>query len=137
MSGCVRPYDSPCRYGGEEFLIVLPGCDIANATLRAEEIRGAFSTMPFQIPEGVLNVTCSLGVTASSGTAGFRLLGGGTGSLTCFMSSAIADRVHPLSRSRAAPGIFRTLSAREPCPVPLRRGTTPLCKVSHHISGGR
>ncbi len=71
MSACVRPYDSPCRYGGEEFLIVLPGCDIANATVRAEEIRGAFSTMPFQIPEGVLNVTCSLGVTASSGTAGF------------------------------------------------------------------
>jgi len=71
MSACVRPYDSPCRYGGEEFLIVLPGCDIADATLRAEEIRGAFSMKPFQIPEGVLNVTCSLGVTASSGTAGF------------------------------------------------------------------
>ena len=65
------PTTAPCRYGGEEFLIILPGCDIANATMRAEEIRSAFSTMPFQIPEGVLNVTCSLGVTASSGTAGF------------------------------------------------------------------
>jgi diguanylate cyclase (GGDEF)-like protein len=71
ISACVRPYDAPCRYGGEEFLIVLPGCDIADATMRAEEIRGAFSATPFQIPEGVLNVTCSLGVTASSGAAGF------------------------------------------------------------------
>ena len=71
MSACVRPYDAPCRYGGEEFLIVLPGCDLADATLRAEEIRRAFSAASFQIPEGVLNVTCSLGVTASSGAAGF------------------------------------------------------------------
>lgn len=71
MSACVRPYDAPCRYGGEEFLIVLPGCDLADATMRAEEIRRAFSATSFQIPEGVLNVTCSLGVTASSGAAGF------------------------------------------------------------------
>jgi two-component system, cell cycle response regulator len=71
MSLCVRPYDSPCRYGGEEFLIVLPGCDLAGATMRAEEIRSAMATVPFHIPEGVLSVTCSLGVTASSGDAGF------------------------------------------------------------------
>lgn len=71
MSLCVRPYDMPCRYGGEEFLIVLPGCDLAGATIRAEEVRSALAAPPFQIPEGVLSVTCSLGVTASSGDAGF------------------------------------------------------------------
>jgi len=71
MGLCVRPYDSPCRYGGEEFLIVLPGCDLENATMRAEEIRSALAATPFQIPEGVLSVTCSLGVTASSGDADF------------------------------------------------------------------
>jgi diguanylate cyclase (GGDEF)-like protein len=71
MSLCVRPYDSPCRYGGEEFLIVLPGCDLAGAAVRAEEIRSALAAAPFHIPEGVLSVTCSLGVTASSGEAGF------------------------------------------------------------------
>ncbi len=71
MAACVRPYDAPCRYGGEEFLIVLPGCDLAGATLRAEDIRFTMAATPFQISEGVLNVTCSLGVTASSGDAGY------------------------------------------------------------------
>jgi two-component system cell cycle response regulator len=71
MTGCIRPYDAPCRYGGEEFLIVLPGCDLTDATTRAEEIRAAIAAPAFQIPEGTLNVTCSLGVTASPGQAGF------------------------------------------------------------------
>jgi len=71
IATCVRPYDAVCRYGGEEFLIVLPGCDLADATLRAEQIRAAIAASPFRIPEGDVNLTCSLGVTASSGPAGY------------------------------------------------------------------
>jgi diguanylate cyclase (GGDEF)-like protein len=71
IAACVRPYDAPCRYGGEEFLIVLPGCDLAGATLRAEQIRSTVAATPFPIPEGSLNITCSLGVTASSTAGGF------------------------------------------------------------------
>ncbi|HKW99965.1 MAG TPA: diguanylate cyclase [Bryobacteraceae bacterium] len=66
MGACVRTYDSPCRYGGEEFLIILPGCDLEGAVLRAEEIRSALAGAPFQIPEGSLAVTCSLGITSTS-----------------------------------------------------------------------
>jgi two-component system cell cycle response regulator len=71
ITSCVRPYDAVCRYGGEEFLIVLPGCDLADATLRAEQIRAAIAASPFPIPEGDVNLSCSLGVTASSGPAGY------------------------------------------------------------------
>ena len=67
MVACVRSYDSVCRYGGEEFLIILPGCDVAAATLRAEGIRLAVAKDTFQIPEGPLGITCSVGVAASSG----------------------------------------------------------------------
>jgi two-component system, cell cycle response regulator len=71
ITTCVRPYDAVCRYGGEEFLIVLPGCDLADATLRAEQIRAAMAASPFQIPEGNVNLTCCVGVAASSGPAGY------------------------------------------------------------------
>jgi diguanylate cyclase (GGDEF)-like protein len=71
MSACVRPYDAPCRYGGEEFVIIMPGCDLANATERAQQICSAIAGAPIHIPEGVLNLTCSIGVTATSGPAGF------------------------------------------------------------------
>lgn len=67
MVACVRSYDAVCRYGGEEFLIILPGCDIAAAMLRAEGIRLAVAKDAFQIPEGPLDITCSVGVAASSG----------------------------------------------------------------------
>jgi two-component system, cell cycle response regulator len=67
MVACIRSYDSVCRYGGEEFLIILPGCDIAAATLRAQGIRLAVAKDTFQIPEGPLDITCSIGVAASSG----------------------------------------------------------------------
>jgi diguanylate cyclase (GGDEF)-like protein len=68
---CVRPYDSVCRYGGEEFLIVLPGCDLADATLRAEQIRATMAATPFQIAESNINLTVLLLVAASSGPDGF------------------------------------------------------------------
>jgi diguanylate cyclase (GGDEF)-like protein len=71
MSACVRPYDAPCRYGGEEFVIIMPGCDLANATERAQHICAAIAGTPIHVPEGLLNLTCSIGVTATSGPAGF------------------------------------------------------------------
>lgn len=71
MAACIRPYDAPCRYGGEEFVIVMPGCDLADAIARAEEIRAQVAATPIHVPEGPVNVTCSVGVTATSGPGGF------------------------------------------------------------------
>ena len=63
MRGCVRPYDAVGRYGGEEFLIVLPGCDVARAMSRAEELRQVVGKEPVETTEGMIPVAISLGVT--------------------------------------------------------------------------
>lgn len=47
MSAATRQYDSPGRYGGEEFLIVLPGCNARDGCAQAERVREAFVREPF------------------------------------------------------------------------------------------
>ncbi|MDA0660591.1 MAG: diguanylate cyclase [Planctomycetota bacterium] len=58
----VREADIVCRYGGEEFAVLLPYTDIAQAAIVAEELRQAIAQLKF--PE--LSVTASLGVSAIS-----------------------------------------------------------------------
>ncbi len=63
LRGLVRPYDAVSRYGGEEFLIVLPGCDETNAAAHAERLRQAVERMTVETPMGQVQVTTSFGVT--------------------------------------------------------------------------
>jgi two-component system, cell cycle response regulator len=63
LSSSVRPYDGVGRYGGEEFLVVLPGCDEDCLRARAEAIRMAFAGGPVYLPNMTLTVTASLGAT--------------------------------------------------------------------------
>ena len=67
MRSSVRSYDTVGRYGGEEFLIVLPGCDISGAMIRAEALRMAVGREPIETPEGMVAVTMSVGVTVGGG----------------------------------------------------------------------
>lgn len=67
MLSSVRPYDAVGRYGGEEFLIVMPGCDISAATRRARGLHDAIGKEPVDAPEGMIPVTLSLGVTVGGG----------------------------------------------------------------------
>lgn len=68
MGSCVRLYDSLGRYGGEEFLAVLPGCDFEGAAVQAERLRRILDATPFEIEEVPIRVTCSVGcVTQLSG----------------------------------------------------------------------
>lgn len=59
-----RPRDLTCRFGGEEFVVIMPDTDPEAAILIAERLRGAIAGGPFKI--GVaredLVVTCSVGV---------------------------------------------------------------------------
>lgn len=64
MQGHVRGEDIPCRYGGEEFILILPGADREGAFKRAEQIRAEVESN-LQVPydNGFLPpVTISLGV---------------------------------------------------------------------------
>ena len=59
-----RPYDSIGRYGGEEFLVILPNCDIEAAGRTAERLRESFSKAPLKTTEGSFKITMSFGVSA-------------------------------------------------------------------------
>lgn len=65
MTLSVRGYDVVGRYGGEEFLIVVPGADMAATLGLAERIRKTFESAPIATKEGDIKITASLGVAAS------------------------------------------------------------------------
>jgi diguanylate cyclase (GGDEF)-like protein len=67
MRQSTRPYDRIGRYGGEEFLIVVPGCDLAAAAQAAQRVRSEMTQNPFLLSDGsTIQVTISIGVAAKS-----------------------------------------------------------------------
>ncbi len=59
-----RDYDWSARLGGEEFVVVLPQTEITGARTVAERLRKAVSDTPFQISQGDLHITVSIGMSA-------------------------------------------------------------------------
>lgn len=60
----LRPYDSVGRYGGEEFVVICPGCGRSAAAAVGERIRALFDGKPVETAESPIDVTISLGVVA-------------------------------------------------------------------------
>ena len=61
ISGAMRPYDSIGRYGGEEFLAILPGCDEDCTQSQAERMRLAICQDPMTIDDRKHSLTASFG----------------------------------------------------------------------------
>jgi diguanylate cyclase len=57
-----RDMDLPCRYGGEEFAVILPATDTTGACVVAERIRKAVEETAIACEGKQLRVTCSLGL---------------------------------------------------------------------------
>lgn len=68
LRGNMRPYDAVGRYGGEEFLVVLPNCDLEQATIQAERMRQKLHSSAMLIDGAEMRVSASFGVTVSDGS---------------------------------------------------------------------
>lgn len=66
----VRKIDIPCRYGGEEFAIILPATDLNTSAQVAERLRLAIEEKPLINGEHTIQLTASLGVDIFKGHEG-------------------------------------------------------------------
>ena len=64
LRGAMRSYDSLGRYGGDEFLAVIPGCDRAGAARFAETFRARLDRKAINTPEGLIPISVTLGVAS-------------------------------------------------------------------------
>lgn len=60
----LRKTDFIARFGGEEFVVLLPSTPIEGGRQLLESLRGSVEKIPFHFKGEPLNITCSVGVTA-------------------------------------------------------------------------
>ncbi len=103
VAAMVRPYDSVGRYGGEEFLIVAPGCGAAETWELAERVRTHVARCSIMAAGAAVNVTLSLGVaTADCASEVEKVLSG---------ADAAMYRAKAAGRNRVEPCLGRAASA--------------------------
>lgn len=66
MKESVRPYDVIGRYGGEEFVVLLPDTNLEQSLVVAERIRNSMCRVPFEFEGAAIPLTASLGVSCSN-----------------------------------------------------------------------
>jgi len=74
MKNNLRLYDSIGRYGGEEFLLVLPGCSQDEAVIIADRIMNSIRDNPIVFHDQQIAVTISLGVAFNHSEPGGKMV---------------------------------------------------------------
>src|SRR3989337_938127 len=65
LASMLRTVDMACRYGGDEFIILMPGTSKKNAPLVAEKLRASIKEKAFLADEGInIRLTASFGVAS-------------------------------------------------------------------------
>jgi len=65
LASMLRTVDMACRYGGDEFIILMPGTSKKNAALVAEKLRASIKEKAFLADEGInIRLTASFGVAS-------------------------------------------------------------------------
>jgi diguanylate cyclase (GGDEF)-like protein len=73
LRSCLRAYDSIGRYGGEEFLVLLPKCDAVSAKIVAERLRISITESAVRTTSGMITVTASIGIATTAGMSNEKL----------------------------------------------------------------
>ena len=93
----LRKVDVMCRYGGEEFVVLLPETEVADAAHAAERMCTAISSLRLKTEKGDVSVSVSIGVAEMDKSRGsFEKVFGGGGQGTIF-----SQRVRAQPRSCA------------------------------------
>jgi two-component system cell cycle response regulator len=68
ISDNIRGHDLACRFGGEEFVVIMPETDVQMAYNVAERLRAGVECTPFPISRGAdLHITVSIGIAGTEG----------------------------------------------------------------------
>ena len=101
IAAMVRPYDSVGRYGGEEFLIVAPGCGLGETWELAERVRTHIARCSIMAGGAAVQVTLSLGVATGESSTDLEKAMSGADAALYRAKAAGRNRVEP-SLGRAA-----------------------------------
>jgi len=106
LMAAVRSYDLVGRYGGEEFLIIFPGCNHADLMASAERLRRTIADRPIETSAGTIAMTLSLGCASAQPD------GAGMQSCTTLLHSAdtalYAAKAGGRNRVEVAPAVRAT-----------------------------